>query len=78
MKESILLFLFRYSGYILLIVLATIYLGYFGIYSLLGNKVIIKTSGFVLLSKEASISNIIYGIGAIVYIVYILYTKELK
>ncbi|XPV68059.1 MAG: hypothetical protein ACNI25_12195 [Halarcobacter sp.] len=78
MKNNFTFFIFRYGGYLLLILLALGYFFYFGIYAYFGNKVISKTDGMIILSESSAITNILFGFGFFLYICYLIYKKFLK
>ena len=67
MKDKISAFLlgllFGTSGKIIyVLIFSSIFIIYYGIYALSGNKVITKTNGMIYLSTEASAFNILIGI----------------
>ena len=69
MKDRIVAFLFGYPSRIVFVIITSfIFIIYYGVYAFLGNKVITKTSGMILLSTETSVANIAIGIICIFYI----------
>lgn len=72
------IFLFKYVSYIILFFLFLVYVLYFGVCALLGNKVVLKMNGYVLLSEEAATINIVFGVCAILYLFYAIYKEEIE
>jgi len=60
----------KYSNFILSCIFGGIFIGYFGIYSLMGNKVILKSQGMVYLSEKSAITNIIIEVIIILFIYF--------
>lgn len=51
---------------------------YFGVYALLGNRVMTKVDGMVHLSFEAAITNIVIGVCGILVVLFLRKKSKLK